>query len=347
MLRGSNLAEFKMPEISFASRFPSPKKWGPHTLVIFDSILLKNANAKRWLKSFPKSYGVKAGEKLKDIKQLSQHIEKIVALAEGIPARQMTIVVVGGGSVGDFGGFIASVYKRGVRLVHIPSTWLAVIDSAHGGKTALNVGGYKNQIGSFYQAEEIVVVRELLISQPKERLLEALNEMTKMSLIEGGAFWKEMVQADQLSEEGIWTWIAMAIAAKYEVVKKDPFEKSGLRQKLNLGHTMGHVIEGLCGYSHGESVGHGLEFALEWSAQKYKFRDAVWFSQALNRIQIQKTKAIRLPSKKIQSALLQDKKRSSKNMVNFIFIRKPGEVVIEAVSVQDILREARRQGLCS
>src|SRR5690606_36298588 len=108
------------------------------------------------------------GEELKQIKNFPGHIRKISKVLGEANHRGLTIIVVGGGSVGDFGGFVASVYRRGVNLIHIPSTWLAAVDSSHGGKTALNVFSVKNQIGSFYPAKEIYLLEPLLATLPRE-----------------------------------------------------------------------------------------------------------------------------------------------------------------------------------
>src|SRR6185295_5151716 len=113
---------------------------------------------RNWLKKFPCRYGVKSGESLKDLEKFPGHCKAILQMTEKIETRPLQLIAVGGGSVGDFAGFVASTLKRGVPLIHVPSTWLAAIDSTHGGKTALNVAGIKNQIGTFKQAEKIIVV---------------------------------------------------------------------------------------------------------------------------------------------------------------------------------------------
>src|SRR5438445_1275287 len=168
----------KSSSVLFSPHFPAPKKLGEELLLIYDDVLpKKSAEFKKWMKQIPLRYAVQAGEGLKSIDLFPEHISKITALCEKASVRKLTIVVVGGGSVGDFGGFVASILKRGVRLVHLPSTWLAAIDSAHGGKTALNVGGAKNQIGTFYPATEVVLVKSLLLSQPPARTFEGFAEL--------------------------------------------------------------------------------------------------------------------------------------------------------------------------
>lgn len=345
------MPDFKNPAIHYSNSLPAQKVLGipngANCVLLFDNHLLKIPKAKKWISSFKIRYGVKAGEDLKDLAKFPKHMVKLLKLTTDLPAREMTFVVLGGGSVGDFGGFVASIYKRGVRLIQIPSTWLAAVDSAHGGKTALNVSGFKNQIGTFYQAEEIYIVRDLLVAQPKERFLEALNEILKIALIEDGELWQEISAAKKLSEDEVWRWLALAIAAKYKIVEKDPFEKTGYRQILNLGHTFGHVVESAFGLSHGEAIGHGLKFALQWSDQRTPMGSSqnFWSRLALDRIQLQKNKLPLISREKMKKALLQDKKRSKKNEINFVFLSEPGKTRVESIGVEQIVSEAKRQGL--
>ena len=125
----------KKNTLLFTTELPRLKDLGEEFLLIYDDILPRKVPAfKKWAQQFSLQYPVKAGEALKSVEQFPAHIAKIIRLCENTSSRRLTVVVVGGGSVGDFGGFVASILKRGVKLVQIPSTWLAAIDSAHGGK---------------------------------------------------------------------------------------------------------------------------------------------------------------------------------------------------------------------
>ena len=248
------------------------------TFLIYDRDLLKYSPAfKAWQKKFKIQYAVKAGEKLKDLKNFETHMRQILKRSTSLNTRQMIFVIVGGGSLGDFGGFVASVFKRGVRLIHIPSTWLAAIDSSHGGKSALNIESAKNQIGSFYPAEKIYLVEQLLLSQPQKRAVEACGELIKIALIDNGPWVKSLTRGFS-SEDALIRNLKWAIQAKYKVVKKDPFEKTGFRQILNLGHTWGHVLESAFGIAHGTAVSLGLQFSIEWSFHKklLKAKDLIY-----------------------------------------------------------------------
>ncbi len=137
-----------------------------NNLLIYDRKLDIIPAFKKWRRQYSLVYPVSAGEQLKALEKFPQHIQKILKLTQDIPSRELSIVAAGGGSVLDFAGFVASTLKRGVKFISVPTTWLAAIDASHGGKTALNVGGTKNQIGTFYPAEQILLKKEFLFAQP-------------------------------------------------------------------------------------------------------------------------------------------------------------------------------------
>lgn len=335
-------------QLSFDSKLPSAKTFGKDTLLIYDSYFLRT-KFKKWVDSFPSSYAVKGGESLKSVKAFPAHIQKIVDLTSGLSSRNLTIVVLGGGSVGDFGGFVASILKRGVRLVHIPSTWLAALDSAHGGKTALNVGGYKNQIGTFYPAHQIFMVKEVLFNQPLQRAHESYSELIKIGLLQGGDLWSAVSQLGAPSAEGIWSVLGQAIEAKYRVVAEDPEEQSGFRHILNLGHTVGHIFESVHGLPHGIAVNLGLRFSLNWSLHK-KYLDSKVYSDIFSTPTMEwllDPVAEGLLNQKFfpryEKALHQDKKKVSSKEVRFIYLSNVGSPLIERVTVGQILKELSRQ----
>ena len=142
-------------QLQFYSKWPSAQGLQPkRSLIIVDQKVRKHPALQKWLQKFPFVYTVEAGETLKQIENFPGHIEKILKISQSISERPLQIICIGGGSVGDFAGFVASVFKRGVDLVQIPSTWLSAVDSAHGGKNALNSKSAKNQIGTFHPATD-------------------------------------------------------------------------------------------------------------------------------------------------------------------------------------------------
>ena len=320
--------------------------------LIFDKVLLKNASIKHWIEKYDLRYGVTAGEGLKSLDRFSLHLRKIMKLTEGTSRHQLVFGAVGGGSVGDFAGFLASVYKRGVDLVHVPSTFLAAIDSAHGGKTALNIGDIKNQIGTFYPAKAVIVCESLLANLPPRVFKESLSELAKVGLIQGRSLFAELSSLGALTKPSRATPVLQeAIEAKYQVVAKDPFEVTGERYKLNLGHTFGHIIERKFQLSHGKAVGLGLVFALEYSRDKglLNSKKSVELTQWLDEVfgiyaDSSIKKQYQLTKSQFMTVLKQDKKRAKGDQIDFVFLRGPGRLVIEAVPLSDMLNQAKQTG---
>ena len=192
----------------FQAGLPDPEKLGEYPVLIHDRVLAEKVPGFRsWSKRFPLRFAVTAGEELKSLASFSRFIEVLIGKTARIPSNRLTIVAAGGGSVGDFAGFVASVFKRGVELVHIPSTWLAALDSAHGGKTALNVGGAKNQIGTFHPASRIYLVRRLLSAQSAARMHDAFAELAKIGLIDGRPWFDAMMRARLEGEALLWKFL--------------------------------------------------------------------------------------------------------------------------------------------
>lgn len=350
------MAKFQS-QLHFVNQWPSPKKFGDEVLLIYDRIFDRHPKVASWVRQFPVRYAVASGEDLKSLNKFPRHMEAILQKTQSFSSRKMTVVVLGGGSVGDFGGFVASVYKRGVDLVHVPSTWLAAMDSAHGGKTALNARGAKNQVGTFYPAKDIYLVKPLLLAQPEERGFEALGELIKMALLSGGRLYDKLNKAGRLNANALWNLLPDVIREKYKIVAKDPEEKKGLRHLLNLGHTFGHVIEAHYGLPHGVAVLAGLQFSLEWSFAKgfmnqkdylqlmqAKFwRGAVQAKQKSVWKNLSMLALLSEKPQKFMSYLEQDKKKTSAKKIRFIFLKSPGRPVIAEIPLTDFIPEIARQ----
>lgn len=331
--------------LEFPRRLPAPpeirkrlKTPDRDLFLIYDVKLQRKHGA--WIRRFPDRLAVRSGEPLKSLDSFSRIVEKILRRGQG---RKLCFVAFGGGSIGDFAGFLASVYQRGSELVHFPSTWLAALDSAHGGKTALNVGGYKNQIGTFWPASTVWVTREVLLAQPPERLAEVLGEVVKTSLLRGDEWWSETT-ARAYSGERLWRYLPEAIRFKQKTVARDPYEAGGHRRILNLGHTMGHVIEARLGLPHGEAVRFGLCFAILWSAERGYVKEAFLkactraFWWPADRELVRVFRAVGNPG----AALARDKKNTRQG-VGFVFLRGPGRPIVEKVGVAEIVAELARE----
>ena len=249
-------------QIVYTKGLPNLNQFSDETLLFYDSILVKNKIFKSWIKTFKYKVSLKSGEELKTIDSFSLVLNKISKLA--IPkSTNLSFVALGGGSIGDFVGFLSSVYLRGRRLELIPSTWLSAVDSSHGGKNGLNFLKTKNQIGSFYPAHKIYICKEILLSQPNERLLESCGEIIKIAILGDKRLFNFLEKNIKATE--IYKKLPKIIRLKYEIINQDYFEKNGSRRLLNLGHTMGHVFESHFGWPHGIAVLLGLQFSARWS----------------------------------------------------------------------------------
>lgn len=329
-------------KLIFTKKFPNPPTLADHPVLIFDQFLLKNAATKTWIESFPHRLGVKAGEELKQLKPFEKHFISILKLIEKTKTKNITLIALGGGSLGDFSGFMASVFKRGVPLVHIPSTWLAAIDSSHGGKTALNVGGYKNQMGTFYPADKIYLIKSLLLTQPQERVKDAMGEVLKTILLEGGNLWKKTSNLSSFNEDTLWKILPELIKYKYKIVKKDPFETKGIRFFLNFGHTYGHVLESIHNLPHGVAVNYGLRLALELSLKintlNLKSYQQIQNSSIIQNYLISKQEAIRLLRKtpQLDPQLRQDKKANQNSTIRFVLLKDIGKPCVQEIKINTL-----------
>jgi 3-dehydroquinate synthase len=195
-------------------------------------------------------------------------VEKIARALVSLGAdRDATLLAVGGGVVGDVAGFVAASYLRGVRLIHVPTTLVAQVDSAIGGKTGVNLPEGKNLVGAFYPPELVIADPDVLSTLPHRQYRAGLYEIIKYGVIADPALFRylernmlALLRRDRAALEYV---IPRCIRIKAMVVGKDERE-SGLRQILNFGHTLGHALETATGYKkflHGEAVGHGMIFA--------------------------------------------------------------------------------------
>jgi len=208
------------------------------------------------------------GEQYKNI----EHIEKIFdCLLEKKFSRNATLIALGGGVVGDMGGFAAACYQRGIPFIQIPTTVLAQVDSSVGGKTGVNHPLGKNMIGAFYQPQCVIADMDVLSTLDDKQLIAGIAEVIKYGLIRDLAFfeWLEdnMTLLLQRDKQALAYIIERSCMNKAEIVAEDEFE-TGIRAILNLGHTFGHAIETGMGYGqylHGEAVAIGMGYAADLS----------------------------------------------------------------------------------
>lgn len=213
------------------------------------------------------------------------------ALQKGGATRHSLLVNLGGGMVTDLGGFAASTFKRGLAYINIPTTLLSQVDASVGGKTGINFGGLKNEIGVFNSATSVILSSEFLRTLDMKNLLSGYAEMLKHGLISDEQSWAELLRFDleKLDYAELGNLVAKSVEVKERIVEQDPTEK-GLRKALNLGHTAGHALESLAleegrPVLHGYAVAWGLICELYLSVVKCdfpkdKFRQTVQFIKA-------------------------------------------------------------------
>ena len=166
------------------------------------------------------------------------------ALQRGGATRHSLLVNLGGGMVTDLGGFAAATFKRGINFINIPTTLLAMVDAAVGGKTGINFGGLKNEVGAFADARFVIINTCFLDTLDAENLCSGYAEMLKHSLISNAQMWADHVNFDILQPDlaELQRMVAASIAVKERIVADDPHEH-GIRKALNFGHTIGHALE--------------------------------------------------------------------------------------------------------
>ena len=279
----------------------------------------------------------KASEKNKNINYTNKILQ--ILLNKNFTRRDC-LITVGGGITGDVGGFAASLYKRGLTFINIPTTLLSQVDSSIGGKTGVNTKEGKNLIGSFYQPKIVISDIEFLKSLPKREIICGYGEIFKHSLILNKGLFKylkvNVSQILNLKSPFIEKAIYESCKVKKSVVEKDEKEK-GIRKILNFGHTFAHAFEATLGYSkklnHGEAVILGIVTAL-----KFSLNNKLINSKVYNTI-IKHILDTKLPSNikdyfshkdlnRILKFMSIDKKNITQN-INLILIKKIGSTVID------------------
>ena len=289
--------------------------------------------------------------KASEINKNQNNVNKILEiLLKKNFTRDDCLISVGGGITGDVSGFAASIFKRGLKFINIPTTLLSQVDSSIGGKTGVNSKYGKNLIGSFYQPNLVISDIEFLRSLPKREIICGYGEILKHSLIANKKFYKFLNKNNEkilsLSSPFIDKAIYESCKIKKDVVEKDEKE-TGLRKILNFGHTFAHAFEATLGYSkklnHGEAVILGMETALKFSLQrnilnKSDFNSIINHISNLN-LSISVNNFFKLRDlNKILLFMLKDKKNNSNN-INLVLLKKIGSAAIN--------KEYKKQSLAS
>ena len=187
--------------------------------------------------------------------------------------RKTLLINLGGGVISDLGGFVAAGFKRGISYINIPTTLMGQVDASIGGKTAINFGGVKNQIGFFYTPIAVFIFPEFLKSLPSDQFRSGLAEIIKYALIADPVLWNKIKRMpvrkiEQVPDNLLKEFISKTVAFKNSIVRKD-FRDNGVRKVLNFGHTIGHAFESLSRMGERKSLLHGEAIAIGMICEGY------------------------------------------------------------------------------
>lgn len=285
---------------------------------------------------------VPPGEGSKTLAELDR-LARVAARA-GIRRRD-TIVAVGGGVVGDLAGFLAASYQRGVRLVQVPTTLLAMVDSSLGGKTGVDIPEGKNYVGAVWQPEMVVMDPSVLATLPARELSCGFAEVVKYGLLEGGHLMDLVANWPDLPgpPTELATLIRMCAASKLAVVAEDEHDL-GRRAILNLGHTVGHGIEAAAGYDlyhHGEVISLGMLAELRISESVLglhpEWRDRTADVLARHGLPVTLDPAVDVD--RVIEVMSRDKKADGRAL-NMVLLRTPGDVLTHQDPDPAVVRDA-------
>lgn len=258
--------------------------------------------------------------------------------------RSSLLINIGGGVVTDLGGFVASTFKRGIPFINVPTSLLAMVDASVGGKTGVNLGHSKNQVGTFSNANQVIIYPELLITLPSEHLRSGFGEMLKHGLIVDNDYWMDLKNIKEITVENVSPLIAKSIAIKSKVVDEDPKEK-GLRKILNFGHTFGHAIESVLldrdhPILHGDAVALGMVLETEVSFNKklISMNEKMEIQEAIEKLFLLNP-ILNIEYKDLWREMKNDKKNVI-GQVNLTLLRKIGQAKYDCICTEEELKIA-------
>ena len=286
---------------------------------------------------------IKATDTHKNLDTLSQVWQ---ALSNGGATRHSLMINLGGGMVTDLGGFAASTFKRGIDFINIPTTLLAMVDASVGGKTGINFGGLKNEIGVFSDSRFVIINTQFLDTLDHDNICSGYAEMLKHGLISDEHTWAELVTFDldtpDLSQ--LQRMVAESIKVKERIVEADP-HGHGIRKALNLGHTMGHAFESFAmrrgtPILHGYAVAYGLISELYMSARKTAFPTDRMHQTVRFIRENYGTINITCDDYPTLIELMHHDKKNTSGIINFTLLGNVGDIRINQTANEEEIKEA-------
>ncbi|MDH5474966.1 MAG: 3-dehydroquinate synthase [Cyclobacteriaceae bacterium] len=284
---------------------------------------------------------IKSGEENKNL-TTCQHIWQ--SLTDNGYDRHALLINLGGGVIGDMGGFCAATYKRGIAFINIPTTLLSMVDASVGGKLGVDFGTFKNHIGLFQIPNHVCIDASFLKTLPHRELRSGFAEVIKHALITKGNDWNDIVTSSFESME--WeTVIHKSVAIKSEIVSKD-FKESGLRKTLNFGHTIGHAIESYFlsqgidqKILHGEAVAIGMICELYLSFHKLNFAQSDLDQIATYIVNVYGYVDVPESSFSEIIRLCGQDKKNKENKIQAVLLKSIGTAIVDSeISSEDILQ---------
>lgn len=282
---------------------------------------------------------LKPGEEFKVQDTVNAIIEQLIEFKAD---RTTWLIGIGGGVITDLTGYVAATYMRGLRCGFMPTTVLAMVDAAIGGKNGIDIGVYKNLVGTIRQPQFLLYDYSFLKSLPKEEWMNGFAEIIKHSCIKDLRLFKELEQNKltyyQRNKPALAKLIRRNAEIKSTVVQQDEFEK-GERRLLNFGHTLGHAIENIYELSHGQAISIGMTDACKISARLTGFKETDRVIMVLDRYGL--PTLANYDKEKAIEVLKMDKKREKKAM-NYVLLDKIGKGVVQSVpleTLENIIKE--------
>jgi 3-dehydroquinate synthase len=286
---------------------------------------------------------IEAGEEFKNL-QTCEGVWNVLSELEA--DRKSLLINLGGGVVTDLGGFVASAFKRGIKFINVPTTLLSMVDASVGGKTGVDLGNLKNQIGVIVQPEMVLIDTKFLSTLSTQEMRSGLAEILKHGLIANESYWKKVTNLADLDLKDLDEIIKESVEIKSRIVKKDPFEKNE-RKTLNYGHTLGHAIESYClthetrkKLLHGEAIAAGMILETYISSQIKSFpEEKLQNITEIIKDLYGKEHFTRKEITDIKELMKFDKKNERGN-INFVLLKDIGEPVIDVIVPNEVIDQA-------
>ena len=300
------------------------------TIILTDDNLF--ARHKKKFKGW-KTIVIKAGEAHKNQSTVDHIIEQLIETGAD---RKTTLIGIGGGVITDITGYVAGIFLRGISFGFVPTSILAMVDAAVGGKNGVDVGLYKNMVGLIRQPTFILFDYSFLKTLPREEWINGFAEIIKHAAIKDAAMFKILEEAKlstfQKNSDDIAKLVKRNVLIKTKVVVNDEFE-SGERKLLNFGHTIGHAIENLYQIPHGHAISIGMGLACRLSEKLTGFKEGDRVIRLLKQYGL--PPQFDFDKERAFDILLKDKKKAGQQ-ISFILLSKIGKAEIKLISLEDM-----------